>query len=139
LARYVLLQEKTFIQEHRMANFSATTFERNPAYGLAASSDKATLMRMKNHGDAAALQLAAKEFSAMFIGQMFSEMQKNVGTSDLINGGMGEEVFRGMLTQEYARQAAYQDGTGLSQMVYHALQSQTTAAPQFSPPPTLEG
>jgi flagellar protein FlgJ len=123
-----------------MENSAVNTFVDMTRVNGSANADKATLMRMKRYGDDEALKMASKEFAAVFIGQMFSEMSKTVGKSELMNGGVGEEVFRGMLDQEYARQTAYSDRMKLGELVYQSLKKrQGDAAPQVAPAPiTIE-
>lgn len=50
-------------------------------------------------------------------------MRNSVMKSDLMDGGHAEEVYRGMLDSEYAKNLAYQDMTGLSQNIEKELLS----------------
>lgn len=68
------------------------------------------------------LREAAADFEAVFISMMLSQMRKAVPKSGLFDGGQGEQVFQGLLDQEYTRQAARNgEGLGIGRMVYEAL------------------
>ncbi len=57
---------------------------------------------------------AAKDFEAVFISEMVSHMFEGVGTDPAFGGGAGEDMFRGMLIQEYGKQMAKGQGIGIS-------------------------
>ena len=57
---------------------------------------------------------AAKEFEAVFLSEMMSHMFEGIGTDPLFGGGQGEEMFRGMLVQEYGKKMAEGQGIGIS-------------------------
>lgn len=57
---------------------------------------------------------AAKDFEAVFISQMMSHMFEGVETDPVFGGGQGEDMFRGMLVQEYGKQMAQGQGIGIS-------------------------
>lgn len=87
-----------------------------------ANADKATLMQMRNRPDSdQALRMAANEFAGVFLGQMYKVMASTVQRSDMFGGGPGENIFREMLNQEYARNAAYGDAYGLGEMIYKSM------------------
>lgn len=58
----------------------------------------------------------AKDFEAMFVGMMLKSMRETVGKDKLINGGHGEEVYRSILDQEYAKALTEHGGIGLTAM-----------------------
>ncbi len=62
----------------------------------------------------------AKEFEAMFL----SEMLKHSGlhkTSSSFGGGVGEDAFSSMLTNEYANNLARTGGIGIAEHIFRAL------------------
>jgi len=74
----------------------------------------------KLHGAAkstAAAEKAAQEFEAVFIGQMLSAMFAGVKTDGPFGGGSGEEIFRSLMIEEYAKTIAGQGGFGLADQV----------------------
>jgi Rod binding domain-containing protein len=56
----------------------------------------------------------ARDFEAVFLSQMMSHMFEGVETDPLFGGGPGEDMFRGMLVQEYGQQMAKGRGIGIS-------------------------
>lgn len=64
---------------------------------------------------------AAKEFEALFLGQMMQQMFAGVGADSLFGGGHGEETFRSLLVDEYAKQIAKGPGLGLSGAIERQL------------------
>lgn len=46
---------------------------------------------------------SAKEFCAMFYGEMLGHMFEGMKTDPMFGGGHGEEMFRGMMVQEYGK------------------------------------
>ncbi|GGH26505.1 hypothetical protein GCM10007036_34350 [Alsobacter metallidurans] len=64
----------------------------------------------------------AQDFEAMFLenafGQMFSGLQ---GEGPLGGQGAGAEIYRGMLTQEYAKTVSKRGGVGIADSVYREL------------------
>ena len=76
----------------------------------------------------AALKKTSQDFEALFIGMMLKSMRSTVG-KDSLTGGHGEEVYRSMLDQEYAQEAARSGTLGLGrgleeQLVRHIGQSE---------------
>lgn len=66
------------------------------------------------------LQRVAEEFEATFL----AEMLKNSGLKGMegeFSGGVGEEAFSGLLTQQYADAMASSGGIGLAEWVYKSL------------------
>jgi flagellar protein FlgJ len=61
----------------------------------------------------AALKKVSQEFEAIFIGMMLKSMRSTVGKDTLTGGGHGEEVYRSLLDQEYAMEAARGGTLGL--------------------------
>lgn len=67
-------------------------------------------------GDLAAKKVA-REFEALFVGMMVKSMRETVGKDPITDGGHGEEVYRSMLDQEYARVMTERGGVGLAAML----------------------
>ena len=73
------------------------------------------------------LRAAAADFEAIFLSLMLSQMRKAVPKSGLFDGGQGEQVFQGLLDQEYTKRAAMRgEGLGIGKMVYEALKRSST-------------
>jgi len=71
--------------------------------------------------EAVAAKKVAKEFETMFVGMMLKSMRETVGKDKLTNGGHGEEVYRSMLDQEYAKSLTDHGGVGLTAMLERVL------------------
>lgn len=56
-----------------------------------------------------------------FFGQMLKMAQNNPFKADYMQGGRGEQVFRGQLNMELARHVGRGVQTGLSQAIYEQL------------------
>src|SRR5262245_42198873 len=65
----------------------------------------------------AAAAKAAQEFEAVFIGEMLSAMFEGVKTDGPFGGGSGEEIFRSLMIDQYAKTIAGQGGFGLADQV----------------------
>ena len=66
---------------------------------------------------AAQADKAAKEFEAVFIGQMVSAMFEGVKSDGPFGGGYGETVFRSLMIEQYSKTIADQGGFGLADQV----------------------
>ena len=63
------------------------------------------------------IDAAAKDFEAMFISEMMKPMFEGIETSGYFGGGKGEEIFRGMLVQEYGKQLAESGQIGMADSI----------------------
>ena len=63
----------------------------------------------------------ARDFEAVFIGQMFEQMWSEVKTDGPMGGGTGEKIFRSLMIQDLGKQIADQGGMGLAAMVKREL------------------
>jgi peptidoglycan hydrolase FlgJ len=71
---------------------------------------------------AAEAQKAGKKFEAMFLSQMFKPMFDTLHTDGWFGGGQGEEMFRSMLVDNYAKAVAnHGKGIGLAPAVTKTL------------------
>lgn len=76
------------------------------------------------------LEETARDFEAVFISEMIKPMFEGIETDGQFGGGKGEEVFRGMMIQEYGKAIAKKDITGIQTQVKSKLiemQAQRTA------------
>ena len=64
---------------------------------------------------------AAKEFEAVFLNAMLQPMFSATKSEGPFGGGPGSEVWRSLLTDEYARTFAASGGIGIADHVYRAL------------------
>jgi Rod binding domain-containing protein len=64
---------------------------------------------------------AAKDFEAMFVSEMMSHMFEGLETDPVFGGGPGENMFRGMLIQEYGKKMAAGPGLGISSQLQQMM------------------
>lgn len=79
------------------------------------------LQGAKESGDIAKIEEAAREFEAVFIAEMMKPMFEGIEVEAPFGGGKGEEVFRGMLLQEYGKITAQSGGLGFADQVKAAM------------------
>ena len=78
--------------------------------------------RPSRAADPAAIAKAASDFEAMAIGQLLQPMFDTVDTAhDAFGGGPGEEAWKPMLVQEFAKQIEAHGGLGLAKPIYDAM------------------
>jgi Rod binding domain-containing protein len=78
--------------------------------------------RVPATADPAKLMKAAQDFEAMAIGQLLQPMFDTVDTAHAVfGGGTGEEAWKPMLVQEYAKALARHGGLGLARSIYEAM------------------
>jgi flagellar protein FlgJ len=78
--------------------------------------------RPSSAADPAQLAKSAHNFEAMAIGQLLQPMFDTVKTANgRFGGGAGEEAWKPMLVQEFAKQIAAHGGLGLAKPVYDAM------------------
>ena len=81
------------------------------------------LSRLSPSADSKKVAKAAKDFEAMAIGQLLQPMFDTVKiANNAFGGGSGEEAWKPMLVQEFAKQIAAHGGLGLAKPVYEAMQ-----------------
>ena len=64
---------------------------------------------------------SAEQFEAIFVEIMLKSMRASVEKSGMLDGGNGEDVFRGMLDFEYAKSMASQRSSGLASSIEKQL------------------
>ena len=73
--------------------------------------------KIKDAREAKRIEEAAQEFEAVFIGEMIKPMFEGIETDGQFGGGKGEEIFRGMMVQEYGKMLAKNGGVGMSSQI----------------------
>lgn len=67
------------------------------------------------------LKEAAKQFEALFIYQMYSQMRESIDKGGLLDGGLANNIFQGLLDQEVSIEAAETGSFGLADLIYKQL------------------
>ncbi len=63
----------------------------------------------------------AREFEAVFISEMMRPMFESLEVDPMFGGGKGEEIFRGMMIDEYGKGMAQAGGVGLADHIKQQL------------------
>ena len=63
---------------------------------------------------AAKADAASKEYEAVFISQFLGSMFSGIKTDGITGGGQGEEMFRSLMVNEYAKGLQQRGGFGLA-------------------------
>jgi Rod binding domain-containing protein len=80
--------------------------------------------------DAAKAAHVAKEYESVFISQFLGSMFSGVKSDGMFGGGQGEEMFRSMMVDQYAKGLTARGGFGLaSAMQAELLKHQQAPAP----------
>jgi Rod binding domain-containing protein len=64
---------------------------------------------------------AAQDFEAFFLSQMLQPMFDTVQTDEMFGGGEGEEMWKSMMVDEYAKQIAKSGGVGVAEQVMQVM------------------
>src|SRR4051812_12965951 len=67
-----------------------------------------------NPRDRAQIKQSAEDFESLFLNIVLKSMRDTVQKSGLIDGGNAEDIYKGMLDDEYAKSMASQRNTGLA-------------------------
>lgn len=73
-------------------------------------------------GGDASLQKTAREFEAMYLGQMLKPMFENLTAEAPFGGGLAEEFWRSFEVEEFSKALARAGGVGIAQSVYRQLE-----------------
>ncbi len=95
------------------ATFSALQFQKE-----AKIDDTLNFKALRKRED---IEAAARKFEAVFIAQMIKPMFEGLKTDTMFGGGKGEEIFRGMMIEEYGKEIAARDVTGIQTQVANKL------------------
>jgi Rod binding domain-containing protein len=80
------------------------------------------VMAPKSAADAVTAKKVAQQFEGVLMSQMLNDMFAGVKTDGMFGGGAGEEMFRSLMIDEYAKQITKQgSGLGLANTVTQEL------------------
>jgi len=77
--------------------------------------------RMGHVDSAAKAEKVARDFEAVFIGQMLQPMFKDIEAEEPFGGGQGQEIWKTMMVDEIGKQMAKAGGIGLASSVKHEI------------------
>ena len=85
--------------------------------GAMLSAKNAPVGRPHPTNDPQATKKVAAQFEGILVTQFLNQMFEGISTDGMFGGGKGEEVFRGMLLQEYGKLMAQTSSIGLADQV----------------------
>jgi Rod binding domain-containing protein len=71
----------------------------------------------------------AQEFETVFLNEMLTPMFEGLSTDGLGGGGVGEEMFRPMLIDQYAHALSHMGGVGIADQIMRELNRMQTVTP----------
>ncbi|QQP88834.1 rod-binding protein [Skermanella sp. TT6] len=77
--------------------------------------------RPRAGADDKAVAKAAGEFESQFVSQMLSQMWQGIETDGYFGGGNGEEMFRGLMINEYGKMITQSGRLGIADQVKQAM------------------
>jgi len=77
--------------------------------------------------DDKALRTACAEFESYFLYMMLKEMRKSVNVKNSMFYSHTEEIFQGLLDEEYGKMMAKAGGIGLADMMYRQMKQEASA------------
>ncbi len=92
-----------------------------PAGSAAGINNLSALEKEVSEKDRIAAKKVARDFESLFAGMMLKTMRDTVGKDSLTGGGHGEEVYRSLLDQEYAKAMSAGPGLGLAKNIEEYL------------------
>lgn len=92
----------------------------NAAQGDAASASK-KIKQAAQDRNLQRIEETAQDFEAMFVAEMMKPMFEGLSTEAPFGGGKGEEVFRGLMLQEYGKLMARTGTIGIADDVKQAM------------------
>lgn len=78
----------------------------------------------------ARLRKTAQQLEGLFVEQLFQAMRETVPEGGVLDGGAGEEMFRGMMDQHLAEQVPQGWERGLGAAIYRQLRGALGGAPE---------
>tara|TARA_R110002096_G_scaffold23725_3_gene75430 strand:+ start:710 stop:1042 length:333 start_codon:yes stop_codon:yes gene_type:complete len=72
-------------------------------------------------GDNNAMRQAAEDFEAVFLTQMIKPMFDTLPTDGMFGGGQAENIYRGLMVEEFGKSLAKNGGIGIADSVYREL------------------
>lgn len=64
---------------------------------------------------------SAQDFESFFLSQMLKPMFDTVKTNEMFGGGAGEDAWKGLMVDEYAKEVAKKGGLGIADQVMKVM------------------
>jgi Rod binding domain-containing protein len=82
--------------------------------------------------DAAKAAAVSKEYESVFISQFLGSMFSGIKTDGITGGGQGEEMFRSLMVDQYAKSLTQRGGFGLAAHMQAELMKHQQVQPQVA-------
>jgi len=82
------------------------------------------------------IEKVAEDFEAVFIAEMMKPMFEGIKHDGMFGGGKGEEIFHGMLVQEYGKVMSQTGSVGIAEDIKAAMIQMQADANNLSPEET---
>jgi peptidoglycan hydrolase FlgJ len=92
-----------------------------PALPAPQAPDAAAAKPLAGSPDAAAARKTAEDFEAFFLAQAMDSMFAGINSDKLFGAGSSENVYRSLLSQEYAKVAAKSGSVGIADAVQREI------------------
>jgi Rod binding domain-containing protein len=92
-----------------------------PPLPAAQAPDAAAAKPLAGSPDVAAAKKTAEDFEAFFLAQAMDSMFAGINSDKLFGAGSSENVYRSLLTQEYAKVATKNGGVGIADAVQREI------------------
>lgn len=125
-----------------MSNSSASLMAgASSAYQQAQGSSSSSVMTSLNRKGMSKEQAkkAAQDFESFFLSQTLKPMFDTVKTDEMFGGGEGEDMWKSLLVDEYAKQLAKKGGLGIAEQVMKVMLRDQESGPDASSAPTAAG
>lgn len=87
----------------------------------AAKEDKLLNLEKATPHERTEIKRLANEFESLFLNLVLKSMRDTIPKSELMNGGNAEDIYKGMLDDEYAKMMAEQRSTGIADNIEEFL------------------
>jgi flagellar protein FlgJ len=92
----------------------------------------------RSTADAVKAAKASKDYESIFISQFLGSMFSGIKTDGITGGGQGEEMFRSMMVDQYAKGLQARGGFGLAAHMQAELLKHQQAPTQAAVPETVQ-
>ncbi len=75
----------------------------------------------KSSSELKRLKDVSQDFEAILLNQMFKSMRQTINKSNLVDGGMAENIFEDMLYDEYSKGFSKTKKMGISEMIFNQM------------------
>jgi len=113
------------------SNSNLVATQQKAAAELEQSSFNKVLDKARQAEDDKRLREACQEMESVFLNQVLSTMRSTVPPNALLGRSQAEDIFQGMLDQEYAKSASKTGSIGLAEIIFRQLKQTMDTAQEI--------